>query len=229
MNKWPFLLLLLLLVSQPLTAEEKADGWKLLFDGKTLDGWKLWKTKEPLKQGGWKIQEGALSRVSKAGDIYTAGTYENFDLKLEWKSSGNSGIMIRIDGSLKGPIWRVAPEMQILNNTGTDKKSVAALYDLIAVEGDVEFKKDDWNSVRILMKDGTATHWFNGKKAYSYTIGSDDWKAMVERNQDEMVDGLGLWGVPSFRLSGPEGQPDLAVWGQDRLWLVAAEIRRRAS
>jgi len=46
---------------------------------------------------------------------------------------------------------------------------------------------------------------------------------------DEMVEGLGLWGVPSFRLSGPDGEPDLAVWGQDRLWLVAAEIRRRAS
>ncbi len=60
-------------------------------------------------------------------------------------------------------------------------------------------------------------------------IGSEDWKAMVERNQDDMVDGLGLWGVPSYRLSGPEGEPDLAVWGQDRLWLVAAEIRRRAS
>ena len=60
-------------------------------------------------------------------------------------------------------------------------------------------------------------------------IDSDDWKAMVERHQDEMVDGLGLWGVPSYRLSGPDGEPDLAVWGQDRLWLVAAEIRRRAS
>ena len=60
-------------------------------------------------------------------------------------------------------------------------------------------------------------------------LGSDDWKAMVERNQDEMVDGLGLWGVPSFRLSGPDDLPDLAVWGQDRLWLVAAEIRRRAA
>ena len=60
-------------------------------------------------------------------------------------------------------------------------------------------------------------------------IDSEDWKAIVERNQDEMVDGLGLWGVPSFRLSGPTGEPDLAVWGQDRLWLSAAEIRRRAS
>ncbi len=60
-------------------------------------------------------------------------------------------------------------------------------------------------------------------------IDGDDWKAMVERNQDEMVDGLGLWGVPSFRLSSPEGEADLAVWGQDRLWLVAAEIRRRTA
>jgi 2-hydroxychromene-2-carboxylate isomerase len=59
-------------------------------------------------------------------------------------------------------------------------------------------------------------------------IDSDDWKPMVERNQDEMVGGLGLWGVPSFRLSGPEGEAELAVWGQDRLWFMAAEIKRRA-
>jgi len=56
-----------------------------------------------------------------------------------------------------------------------------------------------------------------------------DWKAITEQNQDEMVDGMGLWGVPSYRLSGPEGEPDLAVWGQDRLWLIAAEIRKRSS
>jgi 2-hydroxychromene-2-carboxylate isomerase len=60
-------------------------------------------------------------------------------------------------------------------------------------------------------------------------IDNDDWKPMVERNQDEMVDGLGLWGVPSFRLSGPEGEPELAIWGQDRLWFIAAEIKRRVA
>lgn len=60
-------------------------------------------------------------------------------------------------------------------------------------------------------------------------IGNDDWKPMVERNQDEMVEGLGLWGVPSYRLAGPDGEPDMAVWGQDRLWLIAAEIKRRAA
>ena len=60
-------------------------------------------------------------------------------------------------------------------------------------------------------------------------LDSPDWKVVVEQSQDEMVEGMGLWGVPSYRLSGPNGEPDLAVWGQDRLWLVAAEIRRRAA
>lgn len=59
-------------------------------------------------------------------------------------------------------------------------------------------------------------------------LGSEDWKPFIEKHQDEMVEGMGLWGVPSYRLCGPEGEPDLEVWGQDRLWLVAAEIRRRA-
>ena len=59
-------------------------------------------------------------------------------------------------------------------------------------------------------------------------IGNDDWQAPTARNQREMVEEMGLWGVPSYRLTGPAGEPDLAVWGQDRLWLVAAEIRRRA-
>lgn len=55
----------------------------------------------------------------------------------------------------------------------------------------------------------------------------DRWKPMIEGFQTEMNKELGVWGVPSFRLSGPENEPDLIVWGQDRLWLVAKEIRRR--
>lgn len=68
-------------------------------------------------------------------------------------------------------------------------------------------------------------HWSEAKKH----LGSDDWKAITEKNQEAMVEDIGLWGVPSYRLSGPDGKPDLAVWGQDRLWLVAAEIKRRTS
>ncbi len=62
----------------------------------------------------------------------------------------------------------------------------------------------------------------------SRQLGDESWKLIVERHQDEMVEGLGLWGVPSYRLSGG-GKADLAVWGQDRLWLIAAEIRERAA
>lgn len=59
-------------------------------------------------------------------------------------------------------------------------------------------------------------------------LGTDGWKAETARNQHEMAEELGLWGVPSYRLrgGGPDEQ-DLCVWGQDRLWLIAAEIRRR--
>jgi 2-hydroxychromene-2-carboxylate isomerase len=62
----------------------------------------------------------------------------------------------------------------------------------------------------------------------SRRMGNDEWKEFVEQNQEEMVDAMGLWGVPSYKLCGPPGEADLEVWGQDRLWLVAAEIRRRA-
>ena len=60
-------------------------------------------------------------------------------------------------------------------------------------------------------------------------LGRNDWKDMVALSQHEMVEGMGLWGVPSYRLSGPDGEDDLEVWGQDRLWLIAAEITRRAA
>jgi 2-hydroxychromene-2-carboxylate isomerase len=58
-------------------------------------------------------------------------------------------------------------------------------------------------------------------------LGTDGWKDETARNQLEMTEELGLWGVPSYRLRGDDGEPDLCVWGQDRLWLIAAEIRRR--
>ena len=62
----------------------------------------------------------------------------------------------------------------------------------------------------------------------SKLLGNPDWKKLVAQHQHEMVEDMGLWGVPSYRLSGPDNEEDLMVWGQDRLWLVAAEIKRRA-
>lgn len=58
-------------------------------------------------------------------------------------------------------------------------------------------------------------------------LDSTGYQEELEANRRILYDELGLWGVPSYRLRGPVGEPDLCVWGQDRLWLVAAEIRRR--
>lgn len=53
-----------------------------------------------------------------------------------------------------------------------------------------------------------------------------DWEAGIEGNVRDMI-AAGSWGVPTFRLSGPQGAGDFTVWGQDRLWLIEEEIARR--
>lgn len=58
-------------------------------------------------------------------------------------------------------------------------------------------------------------------------LDSGDWQALLERNVDEMLE-AGLWGVPSFRVTGGDDDP-FCCWGQDRLWRVETEIARRAA
>jgi 2-hydroxychromene-2-carboxylate isomerase len=57
-------------------------------------------------------------------------------------------------------------------------------------------------------------------------LGQTDWQAVVEDNRQAMYK-AGLWGVPSYQLLNSQGESVLAVWGQDRLWLVAREIERQ--
>lgn len=165
-----------------LTEAEEKDGWKLLFDGKSAKGWSSWKTKKPLELGAWVAEGGALTLKKKgAGDIYTTETFENFELSLEWKTKGNSGILIRVNPAAGGAIYRVAPEMQIERDAGKGSTSAGGFYELyeIAVEGEKKIDPQGWNSVRIRLVDGKGTHWFNGQKVAEYEIGSDDWNKRV--------------------------------------------------
>lgn len=162
-----------------LTEEEKADGWQLLFDGETAKGWNSWRTKAPLELGNWTAADGALNLERGGGDIYTAAAFENFELMLEWKTTGNSGILIRVNPEAGGAIYSVAPEVQIERSMGNSDTSTAALYDIYHVEGEKVIHPDSWNHVRIRMLNGEGTHWFNGHKTYSYKIGSDDWNKRI--------------------------------------------------
>ena len=60
-------------------------------------------------------------------------------------------------------------------------------------------------------------------------IGDNAYEDILETNRLAMVEEMGLWGVPSFRLRGPAEEPELVAWGQDRLWLVSREIQRRGN
>ncbi len=160
-----------------LTKTEKKEGWKLLFDGKTVDGWMSWRTRKPLKAANWTAKDGTLHLTRGGGDIYTAKPYENFELSMEWKTTGNSGILIRVDPKSKGPIWRVAPEMQI------ERKNAAYLYNLYPIKGKLKINVGDWNHVKIRMVNGHGTHWFNGVKLYEYKIGSEDWNKRVMKSK----------------------------------------------
>lgn len=164
-----------------LTDAEAKEGWKLLFDGKSAEGWMSWKTKKPLELDGWVIEDGALTLKKGGGDIYTAEAYENFELSLEWKTKGNSGILFRVNPEVNGAIYRVAPEIQIERSKGKKSTDAGGLYDLydIAVEGEKKIDPDGWNEIRIRLVDGKGTHWLNGQKVAEYEIGNEDWKKRV--------------------------------------------------
>lgn len=165
-----------------LTKKEMKKGWKLLFDGSSVDGWKSWKTKKPLQPGAWVVEDGILKLAGKGGgDIYTSEPYENFVLTLDWKTKGNSGILFRVNPEAGGPIYKVAPEVQIERSKGKKSTDAGGLYALypIAVDGEKKIDPDGWNSVKIRLVDGKGTHWFNGQKVAEYEIGSEDWKQKV--------------------------------------------------
>lgn len=178
-----------------LTAKEKKDGWRLLFDGKTTKGWRGYKMKVMPK--GWQVIDGALVRVSggKGGkgagggdDIITVEQFDDFELSLEWKvvASGNSGILYRVTENA-ATAWHVAPEMQVLDNTPhrrRDKRQLAgALYDLYAASKDVALGPGKWNRVRIVARGKHVEHWLNGVKIVQYELSSEDWKRRVARSK----------------------------------------------
>jgi hypothetical protein len=79
-----------------LSVDEQNAGWKMLFDGRTCNGWRGYKMEQA--PPAWKVTKGGelyLSTKGRGGDIMTIDQYSDFELQLEWKIArgGNSGIM----------------------------------------------------------------------------------------------------------------------------------------
>jgi len=170
-----------------LTAAERAGGWRLLFDGRSTDGWRGFKMNS--MPDGWKIVDGALTRVAAAGDILTTQKFKNFELTLEWKISegGNSGIFYRGSEDEDAIYW-TAPEMQVLDDARhPDGKSrltsAGADYGLYEAPAGIVKPAGEWNTTRIVVKGAHVEHWLNGKKLLSYELWSPSWNAKVKKSK----------------------------------------------
>jgi len=177
-----------------LTDAEKQAGWRLLFDGKSLDGWhrytdKSHPTTDPAKPSGWTVEDGVLSRLKTAGDLITDANFDNFELVFQWKISpgGNSGVIYRATEDHHQP-YETGPEYQVLDNTKhPDGKnpltSASSCYALYAPTKDLTQPVGQWNQGRIIVVGTHVEHWLNGEKVVEYEWGSDQWKDLVKNSK----------------------------------------------
>jgi hypothetical protein len=166
-----------------LTEAERAAGWRLLFDGRTTNGWRGYMM--DTIPSGWRAVDGSLTRVARARDIITTEKFANFELTLDWKvePGGNSGVFYR---AVEGPeyIYYFAPEMQVLDDAvhrdgRSELTSSGSNYAVNPARRGVVKPAGEWNTSRIVANGNHVEHWLNGVKLFEYEIGSEDWTKRV--------------------------------------------------
>jgi hypothetical protein len=185
------------------------EGWITLFDGTSTDGW-VGYNKPAFPAQGWVIEDGALKckgsgqgeAGGSGGDIVYNKPYKDFRLQLEWKISegGNSGVFY---GALvnEDPIWKSALEMQVLDNVkhpdallGKDGNRMAgSLYDLIPAKPQNSKPVGEWNTVEIMVYQGSVIHKMNGEVVVEYHLGTPDWQALVAGSKFKEFPNFGVY------------------------------------
>ncbi|MDR0962351.1 MAG: DUF1080 domain-containing protein, partial [Mediterranea sp.] len=183
-------------ITNTLSPRETQEGWKLLWDGKTSNGWRGARlTTFPAK--GWKIEDGILkvlksggAEAANGGDIVTTDTYKDFVLTIDFKitDGANSGIKYFVDPQMnKGAGSAIGCEFQILDDERhPDAKAgvkgnrrLGSLYDLIPAPDDKPFKKGEFNTATIIVRGNHVEHWLNGTCLIEYTRNDQEWNALV--------------------------------------------------
>ncbi len=200
-----------------LTDREKQQGWQLLWDGETSNGWRGARL-DQFPEKGWIIEDGILSvekstgeESTHGGDIVTVEKYANFILELDFKMTkgANSGIKYFVDTELNGGKGSsIGCEYQILDDElhpdakmGTDgNRTLGSLYDLIPANAkyfvptessDKRFNQYGWNRARIVTNGKHVEHILNGIKVVEYERATPVWRALVARSKYHVWPGFG--------------------------------------
>lgn len=188
-----------------LNSKQQSEGWKLLFDGSTKNGWHVFNNRTD--GSAWKVADGVLYLDPKAkgprgqggGDIVTEESFENFHLKLDWKidSAGNSGIIIQAqeDTSYRYP-WLTGPEIQIVDNNAhrdarIKKHRTSDLYDLISASPETSKPAGEWNQMEIIQNKGRLEIVLNGTTVLSTTQWDDNWTKLIAESKFKSMANFG--------------------------------------
>jgi hypothetical protein len=166
-----------------LTAKEKKEGWKLLFDGTTMNGWRTYQNKQT---DNWDVKNGELycktEGVTKRADLITADKYENYELQIDWKISPkkNSGIIYMVTED-NGATYESGPEYQLIDDLGypaklDDKQLSGSNYDMNAPSEKVAKPAGEFNHTKIVINKGHVEHWLNGTKVVDYQLWTPEWE-----------------------------------------------------
>jgi hypothetical protein len=177
-----------------LTAEETRAGWKMLFDGKSLNGWRGYK-KPDASGTRWSVEDGVLTLAKDNGkdthgarDLISTETFDHFELAWEWRIAlaGNSGMKYFVLEDMESAIGH---EYQMIDDERHPdakvgpKRQTSALYDVLAASNRPLKPAGEWNLSRVSVRGTTVEHWLNGTKVLSYELGSPALKAAIAESK----------------------------------------------
>ena len=212
-----------------LTAEERAEGWQLLFDGTSTDGWRGY-GRDDMPPGGWTVENGELVGLAsggdmEGGDIITVAEFTDFDLLFDFKvgPEGNSGVFYRVREHEGVGLWQVAAEYQVLDDPayiamGTMDMNTHLTgdnYDLHATAEKTMHPTGEWNTARIRVEGNHVTHWLNGDVTVEFEMYTDEWEALVAASK---------FGVEEHYARAPSGSIGLQDHGTP-VWFRNMKIR----
>lgn len=181
-----------------LSRAERAEGWRLLFDGRSMKGWRgLGRDTVPSVH--WVVRDGAITKIAQdkitqrtqadgqpldGGDLMTIETFGDYELAWQWRVTpgANSGVKYNVSEELSTGIEPKHAakgfEYQVLDDDRhPDGKlpshRAGALYDLIPPNDAKHLRPvGEWNDSRIVFVGNHGEHWLNGAKVVEYDLGT---------------------------------------------------------